>query len=236
MEASGITLQAYLIVFILVVSLLSSYIISASFIIWRSEGIWRLPFGPNACKSLCRAVSNLSFADFFTSKFSTGEAASRGDEEASVITKVGNTVIVDSIVDMAPNTLQRIQPSSSSPTSVQPPVGDEGASSSGYAKFPFPIDFRGYGQSGDSVDIESGEKIKVDFTLYPAESYIREKQCPMSANTLWRLKKGLLAAQQLISPRRFWDPSKSSLLARSLEEGPISAQPSYSTFLSTSVG
>jgi hypothetical protein len=50
-----------LVFFLLFFSLLASYILSASYVIWRHEGIWRLPFGASAFKSLLSAIKSVRF-------------------------------------------------------------------------------------------------------------------------------------------------------------------------------
>ena len=267
--------NTYIIVFILLVSLTASYVVAASIVIHRQEGIWRLPFGASAVKSLCRAISSISVGDFLPKRFYTtvdeadSELSSSVDQAKTVSlrNKLGDneSIVVDSVIDIVPSTIQRF-PAIGESKSPQRKTNDA------RSKQPaLPIYFKTYAEMEEGTDAQyqrsTSQRGRSPFNIDSPHSNKRgvnsataanhhhhhhhihgggggggggthHSTYNLSAEGLWRLKRGLLAAQQLINPRgTFWHrhSTKSSLLARSLEEAPKMGETgAYFTF-STSV-
>ena len=262
--AGSSSASSYVIVVILFVSLLTSYLVSASFVIWRTEGIWRLPIhcGPTVVKNFCQCFSSISFSDYLSRRYYTtlGEAdSSHDDKPVTLRNKLGSkeSLVVDSIIDVVPSTIQHISPQrrSSRGDKRQPTLpifiqheseiigrdveeGYQGSSDSDPSS-----------SSRQSIETTRSQSLlqpfNIDSPSSPRNIFIPVPRSnnnflssyKISENGLWRLNQGLKAAQQLINPRSFWtSTTKTSLLARTWEEAPSFAESrSYSTFASTSV-
>ena len=118
-DGGGNNASSYAIVIILFCSLLTSYLVSASFVIWRTEGIWRLPIhcGPTVVKNFCQCFSSINFSAYLSRRYYTtvGEVDSNGHDDnkpVSLRNKLGSkeTIIVDSIIDVVPSSIQEISP------------------------------------------------------------------------------------------------------------------------------
>ena len=270
---SSSSIGSYAIVIILFVSLFTSYLVSASFVIWRTEGIWRLPIhcGPTVVKNFCQCFSSISFSDYLSRRYYTRvgevEDSTHDDKPVALRNKLGSkeSIIVDSIIDVVPSTIQHISPHRGSRGDKRQPTLPI------FIQHESEIDQdleRGYQGKNDS-DSSSSSHETIDRTrsqspLHPfnidspdtSSSHARNIHVPVprsnnnnnnthflssykiSENGLWRLNQGLKAARELINPRSFWTSSttKTSLLARTWEEAPSIPEPrSYSTFVSTSV-
>lgn len=256
----------YIIVFIILVSLTASYVIAASIVIHRQEGIWRLPFGSSAVNTLFRAMSSISVADFlprrwyrrfYTTVDETDSEVSSSDDQAKTVTlrnKLADneSIVVDSVIDIVPSTIQRF-PVVGESVSPQRKTNDKRSKQS-----TLPIYIQSDAEmeegKGSQYQRSTSQRARAPFSIdsphshkhgaYAAHPAVNSTagggdgthhSYNLSAEGLWRLKRGLLAAQQLINPRgAFWSP-KSSLLARSWEEGSNMGETgAYFTF-STSV-
>lgn len=223
------------IILISLLSLLVSYLITASIVIWREEGIWRLPIGKRFivntfCKirEFCLQISSCQICCFSESvygyentiQFTTHDMENKKVEKINdVNSDIEINIVVDSvIIDVAPISIQRI----SKPV-VQPKLGKLSESLK---------------SENCSYSVDSKNSYLDIRTCVPFEN---DEITPLSqisqvaSVTLSQFKNSINYGRKCILPLNFWQTTavfseRHSLLARSWDESFLNDRTSYSTF------
>ena len=199
-----------LIVFILFISLLTSYILSASYIIWRAEGIWRLPFGASAFKSLWAAIKSVrvpSWMIFSSDKQSTQIFYKNIDQEMIIIDSiVGDDV--NNPVAVSPRGESRKSSRHSSMESLgvgilssvsSSPLVRVQQNSPQTSSASEPIQIINLAERMEEGEMKCGSPLSGSL-----DSRKRRRSVPLNSGLL-RIKQSIQAAQNFISPMKFWD-------------------------------